>query len=555
MSISPNKTWDERAMELIEYKRIHGDFNVPSEGEYSTLHSWIRRLREWYILRTHLAFSPPLSLTQERVEELTRLGFTWQSKGRRHEYVHQHIASKEPAAAPIVTTTTTAQEINVNESTDNDDSHDDTRQPTAKKSSRKETHDSHEERWRRRLQDLRDFKQKYGHCNVPRTFPENVSFGNWIGTVRRLFRRFKKGEATALTRKRIIELHKLGFPWTANIETVKGFQESKENNIFITKICRLHNQENLKLLSDISRQPTAKISSSWRRRLQDLRDFRQHHGHCNVVPARIPENESFGKWVTGVRRTFRKLKKGEETSGNLTPERIVELHNLGFPWTPNAKTERRFQEDAENNIFFTKIYKDLSQQLPDHENVELPSDIARQPTAERSSENQQHVLARAVVETTVIGKRKAATKVQCRDTQPATKKLKQTHQERIETDLSAEPDNHRIPNFRMRKTCLDTDSQPFTARRHPKGSARETSNILKSSTTNAGFESSGCNNTIQAHPADDLDRPKPTQVVLHKPNPSTQCAAQNAPVVPVQALTLEERLRAKFEKRLNLISL
>ena len=142
MSASPEspikKSCDERAMELIEYRRIYGDFNVPSKDEYVGLYQWMRRL-QWYSKRGQQErnYRQTFELTQERVDELTRLGFSW--------------------------TTRTYQQ--------------------------RQEKGANEGRWQRRLQDLRDFRQSHGHCNVPSRFPENVRFGNWIKTVRYAFRR------------------------------------------------------------------------------------------------------------------------------------------------------------------------------------------------------------------------------------------------------------------------------------------------------------------------------------------------------------------------------
>jgi len=47
----------------------------------------------------------------------------------------------------------------------------------------------------------------------------------------------------------------------------------------------------------------------WQRRLQDLQEFNQTHGHCRV-PQKYPKNPSLGKWVQTMRREFKKRENG-----------------------------------------------------------------------------------------------------------------------------------------------------------------------------------------------------------------------------------------------------
>ena len=74
--------------------------------------------------------------------------------------------------------------------------------------------------------------------------------------------------------------------------------------------------------------------------LQDLKAFKQKHGHCNV-PLRYPPNPVLGRWVNGIRQAKRR--------GTLEEDTVLRLDALGFsslrkgrgdmvPW------EQRFQE-------------------------------------------------------------------------------------------------------------------------------------------------------------------------------------------------------------------
>ncbi len=61
--------------------------------------------------------------------------------------------------------------------------------------------------WEQRIHDLKAFKQKHGHCNVPNWYPSNPGLGAWVSGVRR---RKKLGK---LAEDRILLLDALGFCW------------------------------------------------------------------------------------------------------------------------------------------------------------------------------------------------------------------------------------------------------------------------------------------------------------------------------------------------------
>ncbi len=61
----------------------------------------------------------------------------------------------------------------------------------------------------------------------------------------------------------------------------------------------------------------------WEHRFDDLRQWKQTHGHCNVPKA----EGKLGRWVVRQRELRKKSK--------LEPERQVRLDNLGFVWNTN----------------------------------------------------------------------------------------------------------------------------------------------------------------------------------------------------------------------------
>jgi len=69
------------------------------------------------------------------------------------------------------------------------------------------------EAWEIRLEELRDFRQTYGHCRVPKIHLENLTLGHWVSYMRKEFRKRKEGKQSSMTAERIAALNNLGFDW------------------------------------------------------------------------------------------------------------------------------------------------------------------------------------------------------------------------------------------------------------------------------------------------------------------------------------------------------
>jgi hypothetical protein len=61
--------------------------------------------------------------------------------------------------------------------------------------------------WEQMLAELTVFKNKNGHCNVPRRYSENPKLGVWVATQRKS----KKGGQLSV--ERINKLESIGFTW------------------------------------------------------------------------------------------------------------------------------------------------------------------------------------------------------------------------------------------------------------------------------------------------------------------------------------------------------
>lgn len=77
-SVQRNGTWHKFLGELMKYKNIHGDCNVPQKYQNShSLGEWVRRQRDRYKNRVDGLAS---TITDIEIEKLESIGFRWESK-------------------------------------------------------------------------------------------------------------------------------------------------------------------------------------------------------------------------------------------------------------------------------------------------------------------------------------------------------------------------------------------------------------------------------------------------------------------------------------------
>lgn len=123
--------------------------------------------------------------------------------------------------------------------------------------------------WQKHYDELKQYKEEHGHCNVPARYAKNRRLGIWVSAQRQQYKILqaqtdsKPRRSAPLTADRIELLNKLGFTWTIR---------SRDS-----------------------------LGESWNQRLNELAKFRTMHGHCNV-PSRYPLNPELGVWV-GTQRT------------------------------------------------------------------------------------------------------------------------------------------------------------------------------------------------------------------------------------------------------------
>ena len=73
--------------------------------------------------------------------------------------------------------------------------------------------DSQGAAWGERLDELKEFRKVYMHCNVPSNYSENPQLATWVKCQRRQYKLHSEGKPSNMTQQRILELESIGFEW------------------------------------------------------------------------------------------------------------------------------------------------------------------------------------------------------------------------------------------------------------------------------------------------------------------------------------------------------
>ncbi|CAB9518103.1 helicase [Seminavis robusta] len=246
-----NVSWDEMYNQLVAFKQAHGTVEVPhyraagvdTMKHYSKLlRNWTLKMREDFEL---LQKGEKSDLTPDRMEKLTKLGFRFQVYRRMNfdhraaewlEYKAKH--GKDPPSEegdPLASWVSKVRKKywqKVENGVQNS--------LTEEQIDKLKSWGFNFERklkfsvlprptkcWEERFQDLLEFKEKEGHCNVPQTYPE---LGTWVHSQRRQYRKLKKGLKSTLNKDKIERLVKIGFQWITRKSPTRPQNAAESNN-------------------------------------------------------------------------------------------------------------------------------------------------------------------------------------------------------------------------------------------------------------------------------------------------------------------------------------
>lgn len=128
--------------------------------------------------------------------------------------------------------------------------------------------------WEAGFDALKNYRKRYGHCDVAQRYKENPLLGRWVATQRAQY------AAGKLEMERVRRLNEIGFHW-------------------------------------------GRFDALWEKRYLELNSYKKRFKHCDV-PQGYKESPVLGDWVSTQRTLYR--------LGKLGKERIRRLDGIGFVW-------------------------------------------------------------------------------------------------------------------------------------------------------------------------------------------------------------------------------
>mmetsp|Transcript_2810 Transcript_2810/g.5946 ORF Transcript_2810/g.5946 Transcript_2810/m.5946 type:complete len:1245 (-) Transcript_2810:653-4387(-) len=176
-----------------------------------------------------------------------------------------------------------------------------------------------EAEWKQRYDELVQFKNQFGHTNVPEPYQPNLALGIWVKEQRQQYKLLLRGKPSRITNVRVQLLEAIDFEW----QVAETFE--------------------------------------WKRRYRELQLFKSRFGHANVPvgyccggqqdrelqgsPTSTQYTQtsstssnstgSLGRWVQEQREQKRLWDQGKPSS--MTMERVTMLEGVGFCWDSDEK--------------------------------------------------------------------------------------------------------------------------------------------------------------------------------------------------------------------------
>jgi hypothetical protein len=319
-------TVDENLEQLKKYVEKYGNSNVPTrspklEEEFIPLSKWIKKTQQY--IKGYQEDSETSFLTEEQVQKLLDSGF------------------------PLNATRGT-------------------------KPARIKRQQELEETWDDMIEKLKNYKGKYGTCDVPKRSrvmeEEFLPLGKWVHKMREFIKQHEEDpESSILDEPRIQVLMDIGFVKNttrgSKVQSTAGEEEAFELHLAMLKETLdvkkpvrnnqklqnwIHKQrkeyshfkdgipstmtpQRLARLAEAGFSFQAKQKLTWEARAGAWLEFRSKNG---VDPKRYSE-DGLGKWVSNQRSKHASLQEGKKT--NLTQDQIKRLTDWGFTWESKIK--------------------------------------------------------------------------------------------------------------------------------------------------------------------------------------------------------------------------
>jgi superfamily II DNA or RNA helicase len=232
--------------------------------------------------------------------------------------------------------------------------------------------------WDVRFGELKEFKERFGHCNVETGWEENPQLAGWVSAQR--IRR-SKGQ---LYQDRVERLDSLGFVW--DWQQVRADETWQQWYRMLEEYVRQHGDANIprtyknrKLANWVWIQRQRRRGTNrdqpltqsqvdqldklgfrwdareqqWAEMLERLRKFKAEHGHCEVGLKKQPRDKKLWYWIHAQRNLL--------SAGKMPPDRKARLDEFGFNWSAEA-TDLKWRE----------MYERLKSFHAEHGNADVP---------------------------------------------------------------------------------------------------------------------------------------------------------------------------------------
>jgi hypothetical protein len=147
------------------------------------------------------------------------------------------------------------------------------------------------DKWEVHWSQLKAYKEKFGHSQVPTHFSDNPKLGRWVHTQRHQRRLLLKGKKSCMTPERIALLDQLEFSWEV-------------------------------------RPSLERPRATWQQRFEELQAFYEVYQHFCVPAATHPQLQA---WCHEQKQRLKVIdKSGKDPSKRMGPDRVKSLSELGF---------------------------------------------------------------------------------------------------------------------------------------------------------------------------------------------------------------------------------
>ena len=203
------------------------------------------------------------------------------------------------------------------------------------------TKELNEAKWQYKLELLRQYRERNGHCRVPLRYEiDGVELGKWVAYQRACYKKHCEGKKpSCITQERIDELTAVGLDF-------KDTQQKRNE-------------------------------AQWQSKLELLRQYQEQHGHCNVPTIYEINGVKLGIWLKDQRKKYKMHSGGKP---GISQEHINALNAIGLEWLPrkfmngkeSRRSSRRTWEESRRSSRRTRAIDRYSGATPSARSAKIP---------------------------------------------------------------------------------------------------------------------------------------------------------------------------------------